>query len=101
MNKPSEQPIFPPKPAPVDGVWNLPGGRDGMAGTPAAVLRAIDALENVPAHGKTALKEAIAANLDGTENNFIVVRMTAHRHQDGDSRHDIGNFDIKSSKKHI
>lgn len=82
------------------GVWMLPGGKDGLEGTPEGVKRAIEALP-LPEHDRKSLLEKIAAELDGTDFNWVQVYGTQTRHDTPTSRDTVGSYHIRTSKKNL
>jgi hypothetical protein len=82
-----------------DGFWSLPGGRSGMQGSTEGVMKAIDGLDNIPPHWKTAIKEAIQAEVSSGDFNWVVLHANAVRHETDGYRRSIGGFDIECSKK--
>ena len=99
MSEATETPILAPEKPKFNGFWQLPGGANGLQGTPAAVAKAIDDDQTIPEHGKIALKSAIAALLEGSENNFIIVHAIATRQTRGTEQHDVVTMDIRASQK--
>ena len=83
------------------GFWSLPGGAEGVSGSIDGVNAAVDALENVPAHHKDAIKAEIAAIVEGTEFNFVKVLARAAINNTESHRHIVGHFEITASKKNL
>lgn len=98
---PAEKIIIPNPNARPDGFWSLPGGKDGIQGTPEGVCRAIDALEDVPRHAKTALKEKIASALEDTDFNYVKILARSAVNDTAGSYRVIGHEDIEVSKKNL
>lgn len=86
------------RPKPDSGFWSLPGGAGGISGSVAGILALIDTLADVPPHDKTSLQERIAAHLDGTDHNFVIIHAHAQRRDDSGTRHSLLTSDILSKK---
>jgi hypothetical protein len=85
---------------PPKGFWMLPGGKDGLQGTPEGVRRALEA-HPMPEHDRKALLEKIAAELDGKDFNWLHIYGTQTRHETESGADTILSLHIKTSKKNL